>query len=235
MTRSRPAAPPALATRLRDARLAFNDAADVLARATTVADCEARRLLQAELDALAAGITVGVRSSTWAAWRGLAESPCRHAHIESVPNHQSLTTGEEVSTVASAARRPLSIAGSTARDDRERGSLTVFLMVIALAIFATIALGVDSGRMLTAHGEAVSTAAAAAAAAAAAPPSQRLAAATAVATDNRMTLTCLGTSCNGQSAGPGQMCASVTRTQDTWMLGVIGIKTFTATDTQCAS
>ncbi len=121
MSRSRTAAPPALATRLRDARLAFNDAADVLARATTAADCEARRLLQAELDALAAGITVGVRSSTWAAWRGLAESPRQIAHRGSVPalSPPDVDEGKEVSTVASAARRPLSIAGSTARDDRD--------------------------------------------------------------------------------------------------------------------
>ena len=115
------------------------------------------------------------------------------------------------------------------RAKSEAGSFTLFAAIVVLALFANIGLAIDGGRMLAAHSTVSGDAYVAASAAAQAATGDESQAAEAALAGEGVTF-------DGLVAQPtGGWCVTAQETENTAVLGIMGINRFTAKATSCST
>jgi uncharacterized membrane protein len=124
---------------------------------------------------------------------------------------------------------PAAVLERRRRAKSEAGSFTLFAAIVVLALFAVIGLAIDGGRMLAAHSTVSGDAyVAASAAAQAATGDESQAAESALASE--------GVTFDGLVAQPtGGWCVTAQQTENTAVLGIMGINRFTARATSCST
>lgn len=119
------------------------------------------------------------------------------------------------------------------RSPNDRGSLTVFFVIVALALFLVVGLSIDGGRMLATRGQVTFDAAAASRAGASASPGNAVGAAEQVLSTNGAGLS--PTPSPDPSNSNGQFCVTAQQSEPTLFLGLVGISKYTARQTECAT
>jgi len=116
---------------------------------------------------------------------------------------------------------------ATEHTHREAGSFTAMTVIMLVALFAVMGLAIDGGRMIATRTALLGDASVAATVAANTPPGGQSAAA-AAAIHAPVVFRGLSTTASGST------CVTVSQTKPTYVLGIVGIPTFTAVGTSCS-
>jgi hypothetical protein len=113
------------------------------------------------------------------------------------------------------------------RNHREAGSFTAMVVIMLVALFAVMGLAIDGGRMIATRTALLGDASTAATVAANTPPGGQTAAAEA-AVYPPVIFEGVHTTASGST------CVTVSETKPTYVLGLVGIRVFTAVGTSCS-